>query len=392
MFTPLIGIEEVVDENVFWVHASSVGEVNASIPFLFELKNMFRESPIILSVFTSSGFKRAQALKNGIFNPIKFPLDNPLRVKELYEKLKPRALILIETELWPNLLYEAIKREIPIFMVNARISKKHWPRYKLIKKYLEPFMRHITLILAQNGKDAQRFMKLGVKRERIKIIGSLKYDILEPEKKYEKKELGFNDKDKIVVFGSLRSKEEDQILNVIEKLSGRAKFIIAPRHLIRVKFLKEKLKKRGIAFTLRSEGGNTLNKDVLIVDTLGELSSLYYLADIAFVGGTLAPYGGHSLVEPALASLPVLFGPHIFHTEDVGQSLIETGGGIMVKDEKELYAALLNLLESEEERIKMGKNARKLVMNNRGNAKKMVMEIALALQVLQEEKSYSQPG
>jgi 3-deoxy-D-manno-octulosonic-acid transferase len=380
LITPFLSfsLPEFQDKNGFWVHASSVGEINASIPFVFKLKEIFPEIPILISVCTKTGYKRAKEVFKNKGIVIRFPFDHPKRIVKIFEAFEPLALFLVETELWPNLIINAKNRRIPLFLINARLSLKSWTRYRIAIKIFSPLVKSFRFILAQTKEDGERFIELGAPPEIVKITGSLKYDILKrASKNMSRSELGYSPKDIIVVFGSVRSKEEDTILDVISTIKETykgVKFILAPRHLIRVHFLKEKMKRKKLPFVLRSEG-ITPGDNVFLIDTMGELSSFYQIADIAFVGGTLTPYGGHSLIEPAYAKLPVIFGPYVFHTKNAAYGLIKFGGGVIVRNKKELLKSILHLIKNKEERIRMGERALKFVESQRGATERTINSI-----------------
>jgi len=360
-----------------WIHASSVGEINA----ISYLVNLFIEKhiPVFITTFTRSGLERARMLWGDNAQVSRFPMDKKSEIKKLVEIVNPKILIIAETELWPNLILET--RGISKFLVNARLSNKSFPKYRKFKGFFSKILKKFDLILAQSEVDRQRFIQLGALPEKVKVLGSLKYDAVKRPYTVVKRSFhGYSDDDIIIIFGSIRSKEEDAVIYSIEKLSKEfenLQFIIAPRHLVRKNFIVQKLKSKDIPYVLRTSRERIYRGAVLILDTLGELFDFYHIADIAFVGGTLAPYGGHSLIEPAYAGVPVVIGPYYSNMREAAESLIREGATIVVENKEKLYETLRNLIKHKDKRRQMGKRAQEIIESKTGASEKtfeLIME------------------
>ncbi len=349
------------------MHAVSVGEFMAATGLVKLLRQEHPDLPLLLTLFTPAGVQQAQralAQDPGV-QVARFPGDARPRLRRVLETFRPRVLVIVETELWPNLILETHRRGVPLVLVNARISPKSLRRYRMVRHALAQLLHAFTWILAQSEEERQRFLYLGAPPERVRVTGNLKYDFdARPVKPLRRSHFGFTEDRPLVIFGSLRTREEEAVLPVVETLVRRGvQVILAPRHLLRVRFLKEKLARRGIPYFLWSQAPG---QGVMLVDTLGELWHLYQLADLAFVGGTLAPIGGHSLIEPAYHGVPVLYGPHVFHVQDMARGLEQWGGGLRVRDGHELEHQILYLLDNPEIRRRMGQKARRFVETYRG--------------------------
>ncbi len=358
-----------------YIHASSLGEVTAISPFILLLKERHPEIPIFLTTFTETGLQRAQELFGETVKLARFPFDLRDRLEEIFRAGKFRALLVVETELWPNLILTARRHRVPMFLVNARISPRTLKRYRVFKGLFSSLLSSFKLILTQSKDDMERFLYLGAPQDRVKVVGSLKYDVFE---EHIEPPSGFAKRAPVtVVFGSIRSREENIVLDAVREVIRKTSdiyIIIAPRHLNRIPHLREYLDSHGIVYSLRTSGNQ--KGRVLLLDTLGELRSFYSVADIAFVGGTLAPYGGHNLVEPALLGLPVLFGPYYYNTADTARGLIKSGGGIKVNGREDLVRTLLDLVAHPEKRKLMGQNARNFILSQRGVTEALYRELA----------------
>lgn len=356
-----------------WIHASSVGEVNASSGLIKKLRRKYTDIPVLLTVFTESGMRHAKKVfeKEGLVEVQRFPGDFTPYLSRVLDEFMPMILILVETELWPNLILQAKRRSVPVIIVNARLSDKY-KRYKIFGGSFLSLINRIDRIFAINEFEATKFNRLGIPWERIEVVGNLKFDFSARLPEQRGLNLNKSANKPIVTFGSIRSKEEDQVIEVLTKIIQHGvKVVIAPRHLSRVKVIVEKLKKVGIKCTLRTKYDNE-GWDVMLLDTLGELLDFYAISEIAFVGGTLAPYGGHNLIEPALFGIPVLFGPYVSNVLDIAKGLIRNGGAFMVKDKNDLAEKIIELLTHHEARKLAGKRAEHFVRKNLNITKTIV--------------------
>ncbi len=360
-----------------WVHASSVGEVNASSGLIMKLRQHYHDIPILLTVFTESGVRHALKIfeHDRMVEVKRFPGDYVPCLSSILEGFKPVVLVLVETEIWPNLIFQAKRKSIPVVMVNARLSEKY-RRYKIFGMAFTSLINRIDRILAVNEYEATKFKRLGVSQNKIEVIGNLKFDFSARLPESKEPIIRKDPKRPIVTFGSIRSREEPLVIHAVLKIiKNGARVVIAPRHLDRVRPIYESLKRDGIKIGLRTvniEG----DWDVLLLDTIGELLDFYAISDIGFVGGTLAPYGGHNLIEPAVFGIPVIFGPYIANVKDIAQGLIDNQGGLMVKSTEELANKIIYLLSHTQVRKFMGDRAEEFVRKNLNIADTVVKKLA----------------
>jgi 3-deoxy-D-manno-octulosonic-acid transferase len=367
-------------EGCLYAHASSMGEVSGAVPLLSRIQRENPDVPILFSVFTESGLRRAKELTRGMnVVPVRFPGDRRGAIRSMLLSSRPLLALVFETELWPNLLTVLAEHGVPIFLVNARMTEKTMRRYGAAKKLARGLLSSFEGVFPQTEVDARRFVQLGADPACVKVLGSLKFDIeCKRSEALRREALGYGAQDVLCVFGSLRPDEEDVALEALRVASSEVpelSFVLAPRHGDRAKPLSDKLNTLGFKPILRSQS-EAGKGDVLVLDTLGELNDFYGIADIAFVGGTLAPYGGHNLIEPAFSGVPVLFGPHLANVRDTATGLIGSGGGILVRGSDELSSWLVKLGRSPELRTRMGGKAKGYISSQRGVVERTYREIA----------------
>lgn len=336
---------------VLWVHAASAGEMTAASALIVRLKER-PKTAILATAMTSSGRERARALA-AVDHASLAPADFFPAAAGFIHAIHPRALILVETELWPHLIELSFQRGATICLVNARMTEKSFARYRRLRPFIAPFLERLAIVCAQTQSDAERFLRLGARAEAMQVCGNMKYDLPPPasDGRLERtvQRLGWGEAP-VFVAGSTHPVEEEQVL--AGYLAARAacpslRLILAPRHPERAAHTSALLLSRGIPFARLSAleaAGETPRAEALILDTLGLLGAAYRLARAAFVGGTLVPIGGHNLLEPALAGTPVLFGPHTEHIPEPAHALESAGGGFCVEDGARLGAILGELL------------------------------------------------
>ncbi len=361
-----------------WFHASSVGEVSAILALIKEFKNSFPEHSIVVSTFTTAGRRRAEQLYQERI--VYLPLDFNFAVKKAIERIHPDALIIVETELWPNLLRYAKNYGCKIFLVNGRISQKSYIRYTGVKRFIGSILRRFDLCIMQSREDAERLEKLGAESCRIKVAGNLKFDNLNTNISEEnlREMLGVSDR-KVFVAGSTREGEEEIIFeafNQIKVVEPNLVLILAPRHIERIERIKVMAESFGLKVRRKSEI-LLKHSDVVLVDTIGDLPFIYGIADIAFVGGSLLPYGGHNPIEPASYGIPVLFGPYMEVPD--AKDLLKAGSGIVVKDALGIIDVVVNLLKNDAERNRIGELSKYTIQKKRGASRKTLQLIKNAL-------------
>jgi 3-deoxy-D-manno-octulosonic-acid transferase len=358
----------LVQKGCIWIHASSVGEVRAANVLIQGMKALGIKKPIILSTFTLTGYDLAR--KEGLDPVFRLPPDTAFFLNPLLDKIDPAILILIEAEFWPGLLRLCQKRGVPVFLANGRVSKQSLERYQKIKPIFQWLTEAIRVFSMRSKTDSNRLAKLGTARSRIVTTGNIKFDAKASDNGHV---LPVEERPAHIVFGSTRPGDEGPIMEAIVEL--RKDFpdlncLIAPRHIERCKEVEGLIKDYGLDYQLFSDIKEThdVGKGTLVLmDQLGHLNDCYTKATIAFVGGGFNPrFGGHNILEPALAGVPVIFGPHMNNFQEEADLLIESEGGIQIDDPDELLTTLKALLDDDEERIRLGKLAKEIVEENRG--------------------------
>ncbi|MBT5029149.1 MAG: 3-deoxy-D-manno-octulosonic acid transferase [Nitrospina sp.] len=356
-----------------WIHASSVGEVRLAKTLITLLQEQGETRPITLSTFTPTGY--ALAVEEKLPHVFRLPIDFPLWMNPVFDRIEPSQLILIEAELWPCLLRQCKKRKIPVVQVNGRVSEKSIQRYGKFKSFFLWMTQAVVLFSMRSQTDADRLIELGIPEERIQVTGNIKFDVL-PTGSDELKSVIFNSNSFLIVFGSTRPGDEGPVMEAFVKLKKDFQNIIgviAPRHMQRCREVEDLIREFSVEYTLLSNmpEGDWANHPgaLILVDKLGVLNSFYANAKLAYVGGGFNPrFGGQNILEPAAFDVPVLFGKHMNNFEEEAKLLIESGGGIQLQKEEELYQTLKKLLLNSEERQKTGRAAAETVRSHRGAA------------------------
>jgi 3-deoxy-D-manno-octulosonic-acid transferase len=392
--------EMLVSKKVIWLHAASVGEVKVLSTIIPQIRREHPEHCLVVSTITKTGRREAERILRDVEQVFFAPVDVKRFVRRTLERINPLALILVETELWPNLIREAKKRGSFVALINGRVSEKSLGRYLLARRLFKQVLSHVDLLCMQSEEHRQRIMLLGANSDRIKVTGNMKFDRLllvgeADEKQGLKSRMHIPGDCKVLIGGSIREGEEGTLIRVFKQLREHHRdlvFILAPRHLDRLKQVENTLLDLRISFVRKSQlrppdaescaeaDGAVQDHPVILLDTMGELSKIYSLADVAFVGGSLVPVGGHNLLEPAIRGVPVLFGPYVDHFKEEAKILIESGGGIKVENEEELYLNLSKLLSDDRRRIESGKRAKKAVQRRTGVTRKTTELISSFLQ------------
>lgn len=348
---------------VIWLHAVSVGEVLAVSRLVGELDKVLPEAQVLISTTTRTGQKLARE-RFGENRAFYCPLDLPWAVKAYLDAIRPRLLVLAETEFWPNLLNGCFRRQIPLAVVNARISDRSWPNYRRFRGLLRSLLANVDLFLAQTSEDAARLQEIGALTERIRVVGNLKFDLAVPAAPpivtSLRQSIAANVSGPVLVCGSTVDGEEPLLLKAFENLRVQhpgAVMILAPRHPERFPAVARLLEQMSIPFWRRSLGNDeSLNGGVLLLDTIGELAALYALADIAFVGGSLVPRGGHNILEPAQHGVATVVGNHTENFRDI-VSLFQSRDAVRIVGPAELPLVLMELLANDTERRALGQRA-----------------------------------
>jgi len=358
-----------------WVHALSVGEVLSAIPLLEALKTRYPSREVVLSVKTTTGLQIArEKLKDTVDLLVPMPLDFWWSNNRLINMITPGVFILVETDIWPGLVSSLKKRGIKALLVNGRVSPRTGKAYTRWRFLIRTVMDQFELLLMQTELDKSRILKTRVSPDKVRVSGNIKFDqkweSFDSQELQRWRELLGLEEGPIWVAGSTHDPEEAIIFDVFEKLleesSGLA-LIICPREAARFGEVLSLARDRGfkaIRKTQLPSQGEIYN--VFVLDTIGDLSKVYGLADVAFVGGSLTPFGGHNLLEPASFGIPVVFGPHTFNFDAISRSLVAYGGGKRVVDESDLLSVMRELLGREDMRRQIGEKAQAFVEGNQG--------------------------
>lgn len=355
-----------------WVHAVSVGEVMAAHPLIRELKKKYPGRKLILSTVTVTGNYTARRRVPEADAVFYFPFDYPCIVRRVIRAINPELVLVAETELWPNFFRELKKAGIPSALINGRISHKSHGNYLKFKNFFSQVFDNVTLFCMQSEADALRIKDIGADPDRVMITGNLKFDQKMPLNLTVPVSIPRGRK--VITAGSTHRGEEAALLEIFTRL--RARFpelllVIAPRHPERFGEVEGLINQAGYDCQRRTSLKGEL-KDVLLLDTIGELRAFYALCDIAFVGGSLVKIGGHNLLEPAAMKKPVIFSRYMFNFKEISEALMSAGGGIMVKDKGELYHQLDKLLSDNELAKLMGERAFSVIEKNSGAAVKTI--------------------
>jgi 3-deoxy-D-manno-octulosonic-acid transferase len=360
-----------------WFHAASMGEVAAIVPIANAFKERNPNMAIVISTNTVSGLEHAGRSLPSAAQILLLPLDYPGVMRRIVHIVQPDLLVIAETELWPNLIRETKRFGSQIALVNGRLSEKSQKGYQWLGGLVRRMMDQFDLVVVQTEKDAERLKQLGANPQRTKVLGNVKFDAVAPAGVEQlRQELRLNDRRRIWVAGSVRPGEEELVLDAWETVRSRVKdavLIFAPRHMDRAKAVEQMFTQRRLAFTRRSRVTHELlDFPVILLDTMGELSRIYGLAGAAFVGGSLAEFGGHNPLEPASQGVPVLFGPHMEHFARTADILLKSGGAKTVANAEELAEEVVRLLSHPEEARRRGGLARQSVLAFQGVAGRTV--------------------
>jgi 3-deoxy-D-manno-octulosonic-acid transferase len=372
-----------------WLHAVSVGEVQACAPLVSAIRRRHPGLPLTVTTFTPTGAARARALFGDAAQVRYVPFDLPGAVRRFFARLQPRLAVIFETELWPNLYRECGRRRVPLVLASARLSARSVSRYRRLGALFRDTLAQPALIAAQGEGDAERFRALGADAASTHVTGNLKFDFELPADiaaRGARLRQQYAAERPLWVAGSTHAGEEQAVLAVQLRLRAQhspALLVLAPRHPARFAQVAQELGAAGVSFVRRSHGEEQdagAAAEVLLLDTLGELLDFYAAADLAFVGGSLVPVGGHNLLEPAALGVPILTGPYTGNTAEIARLLVARGAAEVVHDPEELAARVSALLTDAQARARMGAHGRASIEANRGALGKLLALIEPLLQ------------
>jgi 3-deoxy-D-manno-octulosonic-acid transferase len=358
-----------------WLHAVSVGEVQACAPLVGALHRRHPQLPLTVTTFTPTGAARARALFGNLAEVRYVPYDLPGAVRRFLRRVDPRLAVIFETELWPNLYRECGRRRVPLVLASARVSERSLGRYRRLGALFSDALSQASIVAAQGEADAARFRALGADAGSTHVTGNLKFDFELPEdlpERGRRLRSRYAPGRPLWVAGSTHEGEEAAVLEAQREVRSAhpdAVLVIAPRHPARFAQVAQQLAQAGMPFARRSDGGGAgapAAPAVLLLDSLGELLEFYAAADVAFVGGSMVPVGGHNLLEPAALGVPILTGPHNFNGAEVARLLIGCGAAEIVHSAQELGARVSALLSDRVARERIGSQGRASVEGSRG--------------------------
>ncbi|MFH1678980.1 MAG: tetraacyldisaccharide 4'-kinase [Candidatus Omnitrophota bacterium] len=369
-------------ESPIWIHAVSVGEAKVAEILVRQLREAFPKKQFVISTVTATGNSIVRGFHAEGGFVFYLPFDLSFIVKRVIRKINPCVCIILETEIWPNLITQLNKMNLPVILVNARISDHSFLGYRIVKPLIKPILNKVNLFCVRSNTDAKRLAALGVASDKLKITGNMKFDFKEYadfDKDYAdyKLKLGLESKEKLFIAGSTHRGEEEMILNTYKKLIGEfpdLRFLIAPRHPERCNEVERLIRKYDFQPVRISQLNLSVVRypsgAVFILDTIGQLLSFYAIADIVFVGGSLIKKGGHNILEPAYFSKPIIFGPYMFNFREISELFLMKEAASLVHGQEELLNSIRSLLRNPFKLESMGRKAKQLVLENQGATKK----------------------
>ncbi|HRQ64670.1 MAG TPA: lipid IV(A) 3-deoxy-D-manno-octulosonic acid transferase [Xanthomonadaceae bacterium] len=365
-----------------WVHAVSVGEFNAAVPLIEVLMEHYPETPLVVTTVTPTGSERVRRHFGDRVFHVYLPYDLPGSIRRFIDRTGPRMAVIMETEIWPNLFFECHRHGVPVLMANARLSERSLRGYGPIRPLARTAIRTVAAVIAQSESDAERFRELGADEAHLSVAGNLKFDMDVPGTLPEQGAAlrqQWGPQRPVWIAGSTHEPEELPVMRAHARVLARfpdALLIVAPRHPERFRPVQQLCKSLGFRTSLRSEDQLPHgDHQVFVLDSIGELLRFYAASDVAFVGGSLAPVGGHNVLEAAALGVPVLIGPHTFNFAEVSSNLIAAEGARRIDDDAALGAAVLDLLGDSAARTHMGLAGQRAFERERGAVDRIVEAI-----------------
>ena len=374
-----------------WVHAVSVGEVLAARPLISELRRRYPALRLFLSTTTMTGQQLARRSVADVDAVFYFPFDWTFTVRRTLRLVKPKLFVMVETEIWPNLLRECRKQGVRTILVNGRISHRSFPRYRLVRPLFRRVLADIDRFCVQGEETARRLIELGADASLISITGSLKFESLHaapaptPGRGAERVLRFFRvaANRPVLLAGSTAKGEEEAIVRAFNRVRSTTAganplLVLAPRHTERCGDVERLCRREGLSTVRRTDLPIDADPkaDAVILDTIGELAQLYQVATAVFVGGSLVPVGGHNILEPAVYGKPIIFGPHMENFSEIADAFVTNGAALQVRNDRELQEAILALMNDPVRRARLGAAARALVDANRGARDKTLAVVA----------------
>ena len=368
---------------VIWIHAVSVGEVQAAAPLVRALRERYPGVPLLLTTTTPTGSDRAREAFGRDVVHVYAPYDLPGAVRRFLVRVRPRLAVVMETELWPNLFHACREAGVPLVVANARLSPRSAAGYRRVASLTRRTLANVSVIAAQSRRDADDLISIGADPQRVQVTGNVKFDVRLPASLHEQAQVlrrAWGAARPVWIAASTHEGEEERVLDAFERVRQALPdvlLVLVPRHPERFSRVAALCRRRGYATRLRSERrACTPDTAVFLGDSMGELSLFYAASDVAFVGGSLVSAGGHNLLEPAALGLPVIFGPHVFNFEEISRLLLEQGAARRVRDAEELAGVVEQLLRDANLRHSAGEQGRQAVERNRGAVDRVMQMLA----------------
>ena len=366
-------------DRCIWVHAVSVGEVQAAAPLIRALKERFPDRGLLITTVTPTGAARVRSLFGDTVQHSYIPFEFPHAIRSFFRNVNPDAALIMETEIWPNLYRGCGTRKIPLILVSARISPRSVPGYRKLLPLIRETLSHGIIIAAQSQPDANRFLALGANPARTYVMGNIKFDI-EPDaaviaKGRVLREELFGDRP-VWIAASTHEGEEQLVLEVHRELCARHPellLVLVPRHPERFPSVRELIEKQGFSLVSRTAQRPAGDASVFLCDTMGEVPMFYAASDVAFVAGSLVPIGGHNLLEPAMLGVPIVTGPHNFNAQDIADLFVDLGACRRVTGTADLVTTVSELLTDRELAARLGSAGRSVLDENRGALERLLV-------------------
>lgn len=365
--------EEQFPQGVIWFHAVSVGEAEALFPLVRQIKTKHPDAKLLITTTTPTGSARVKAVMQEDVAHVYLPYDVPDAVNRFMQCFRPKLAVIVETEIWPNLFLYCGKNHIPLYIINARLSEKSSHRYQKIPSVIHPVLAGINLIATQTQDDAKRFIGIGAESEKVKTLGNIKFDVDIPQSIIDQ---GLQIKSDLFagrfvwLISSTHKDEESIFMGIYKEIKPKIPellLVIVPRHPERFPDVKKLCEQMKLGTVMRTSGdGIHKETDVYLVDTMGELKMLYATADVAFVGGSMVPKGGHNILEAAAVGVPVMFGPNMFNFKEIARGVLSRDAAIQCQNKDDIVNSILTLYERPAFREALAKKGTEFIRQNQG--------------------------
>lgn len=374
-------------DHVFWIHAVSVGEVRAAALLIPSLEKRYSEYRILITTMTPTGSDQVRSLFGGQVEHCYLAYDFSSAINRFLDRIHPDMVMVMETEMWPNLFHACFTRKVPILVSNVRMSVQSMRGYQRFRKLTETTLKQVSYFAAQSEADATRLKLLGAPADRVEVTGSIKFELNVPASLFEAAEVlrrQWGSNRPIWIAASTREGEDEYILKAFAELKhvySDLLLVLVPRHIERCNAIQRMITREKFQYSLRTEqqGEVPANIDILLGNTMGELLLFYGASDVAFIGGSLVPTGGHNLLEAAALACPVVIGPHVINFQEITDMAVALGAAVQIKHSGDLSSEVEYLLRDAEARYTMGEKGKQMVQENRGALKKNLTQISRLL-------------